>query len=200
MGRMSAPFLPTALPLMALQLAVLTEKYCRAIESECAAGGDSDAVAASAGILRQARALASAVPPLWVDWGQLMVDHNELMQVRIEGGSAGARARALHRVTTRAHMFTSRCVHWALFEQSLPSVPFQTSDAFIAWEGARRSAWELREQIDAFVAESQSDEVPAALDEIATQSQRNADRLLVHAVTFLEGSDGATDASAPPRP
>ena len=193
---MSAPMFPAALPVMALQLAVLTEKYRRAIESDCAADGDSVAIAASTEILRQARALAFAVSPLWVEWGQLMVDHNELVQVRIEREGGMKRGRALHRVTTRAHLFTSRCVHWALFEQSQHLVPFHAADAFIAWEGARRSAWELRGQIEAFVAESGSHETPKALEQIAAQSERNADRLLVQAMLFLEGGEGMDEPVA----
>ena len=185
----------SVMPVIALQLAVTTEKYRRAIESErtdaAVEGGQT-----SGALLREAARLANVVSPLWVDWGHLMVAHNQLMQYKMTGAQAHAMREALQRVNSLSSAFISRCVHWALFEQSRATVPFHTADAFIAWEGARRSAWQLREQIDTFMAESDSTEVPKALAEITAQSERNANRLLVQAVLFLEGSEGAAESAA----
>jgi hypothetical protein len=182
------------MPVIALQLAVLTEKYRRAIESDCA-GRAERAAENSAALLRDASQHALVIAPLWTDWGHLTVAHNELMKQLMRGAQPDAVRPALRRVTTLSNGFISRCVQWALFEQSRPSVPFHTADAFIAWEGARRSAWQLREQIETFLAESGSTEVPNALAEITAQAERNANRLLVQAMLFLEGSEGAAERS-----
>jgi hypothetical protein len=177
---MSATHSP-ALPVMALQLAVLAEKYRRAVEA-----GNPEAASAQ---LREGARLAQALAPLWAEWGQLMVAHNDLIQQRLHGAPASLTQKALKRAAGTAHLFVGHCLHWALFEQARPSVPFHTADAFIAWEGARRSAWQLREQIDQFLADSNAPDVPKPLADIAAQAERNADRLLVQAVTFLEGDE-----------
>ena len=184
----------SAMPVIALQLAVVTEKYRRAIEAECAGGADEGADR-SADLLRDASKLALVISALWADWGELMVAHNKVVQEHLKAPRTPPVRQALRRVSALAQTFTTRCVHWALFEQSRASVPFQTADAFIAWEGARRSAWQLREQIDTFLDESNSTEVPQALAEITAAAERNANRLLVQAVLFLEGSEGAAEST-----
>lgn len=185
----------SAMPVIALQLAVATEKYRRAIESESGSAA-AEPGGKPAALLRDAVRLANVLAPLWVDWGQLTMAHNQLVQCRMTGADGQAVRQAQRRVTALSSAFITRCVQWALFEQSRPSVPFHTADAFIAWEGARRSAWQLREQIDTFMSESGSPEAPRALAEITAQAERNANRLLVQAVLFLEGSEGTAESAA----
>ena len=185
----------SAVPVIALQLAVQVEKYRHAIETECAGRADEGAVR-SADVLREASRLALVISALWGDWGQLVVAHNQLIHKQLHGTGGDAMRQAQRQVTALANSFATRCVQWALFEQPRPSVPFHTADAFIAWEGARRSAWQLREQIDTFMADADSTDVPKTLAEMTTQAERNANRLLVQAVLFLEGSEGAAESAA----
>lgn len=182
---MSAIHFP-ALPVLALQLAVLTEKYRRAVEA-----GNPEAASAH---LRDGARLAQAVAPLWSEWGHLLVAHNDFVQQKLNRPPASLMEKARRGLDGTAHLFVGHCLHWALFEQARPSVPFHTADAFIAWDGARRSAWQLREQIDQFLADSKAAEVPKPLADIAAQAGRNADRLLVQAVLFLEGEPAADGA------
>ena len=181
------------LPSLALQLATRVDTYAAAMRLLAADPVGAAQRATVAASLVGLSELARLVSPLWSEWGRFVVAHAEFSFARVNGAGAAALGFKLMKVDACAEALMRKAVRWAIFEQDQSPVSFDTAQAFIEWEAARKVLFDLRQAAASQRIQRKQDAdaagTPSGTPDWQADRESKCAALLVSAVGLLQNQN-----------